>query len=419
MKFTGCLAFGLFVCLFAAGVSAEDWPQFRGPTGQGISAEKNLPAEFGPAKNVAWRVTIPGAGWSSPIVHKGRVYLTSAVTPPGGEGTDRSLRAICLDAKTGQAAWDVEVFQQKDEDVERIHGKNSHASPTPVTDGRRLFVHFGPQGTACLTLDGKVVWRRKVRYSPRHGSGCSPILVGDLVVFSCDGQRAPFLIALDKATGRIRWKKPRPPVEDPKTFSFATPLAIRIGGTTQIVSPATGQVVSYEAGTGREIWKVRYDGFSVIPRPVYAHGLVFLSTSYMRPQVLAIQPTGKGDVTGSHLKWSIARGAPNTPSALAVGDELYFISDRGIASCVNAKTGKVHWQKRLGGKYSSSPVFADGKIYFQSEQGDATVISAGTTFRRLAKNAMKERTLASYAVADGALFIRTATKLYRIQKRNK
>ena len=412
------IAVVLCLGMLAPMASAEDWPQFRGPTGQGHSSEKNLPTEFGPSKNVAWKVDIPGGAWSSPIVHKGRVYLTTAVEPPGGEGRDRSLRVMCLNAKNGKAVWDIEVFQQKDQDVERIHRKNSHASPTPITDGKHLFVHFGPQGTACLTLDGKVVWKRIVSYSPRHGNGCSPILVGDLVVFSCDGSRSPFLIALNKSNGKVAWKKARPPVTDAKTFSFATPLAIEVGGKTQIVSPATGQVVSYEAKSGREVWRVQYSGFSVIPRPVYAHGLVFLSTSYMRPKVLAVDPTGKGNVTGTHLKWSIARGAPNTPSTVVVGKELYFVSDRGgIVSCVDAKSGDVHWQKRIGGNYSASPVYADGKIYFQSEEGNATVIAPGKTFKVLAKNSMEERTLASYAVADGALFIRTATKLYRIQKK--
>jgi outer membrane protein assembly factor BamB len=413
-----------------AAVGAGDWPQFRGPTGQGVSSEKNLPAKWSTTKNVAWQVTVPGRGWSSPIVHKGRIYLTTAVKPDDAAGNDRSLRAICLDAKTGKTIWNNEVFFQKDGDVERIHGKNSFASPTPLTDGRHLFVHFGPQGTACLTLDGKPVWKTKIKYSPRHGSGNSPILVDGVLdastpahpsraavlFFSCDGTSEPFVVALNAGDGTVAWKRDRPGVDDVKTFSFATALSIEAGGKRQIVSPATGQVVAYEPKTGRELWKVKYSGFSVIPRPVYAHGLVFLSTSYMSPKVLAISPTGSGDVTDSHLKWSIARGAPNTPSTLVVGDELYFLSDRGTATCVDAKSGKVHWQQRIGGNYSASPVFADGRIYFHSEQGDTIVIKPGKEYRELAKNSLGERSLASFAVADGALFIRTETKLYRVQK---
>ena len=406
----------LGIALITAAAAAEDWPQFRGPTGQGISAGKNLPAEWSTAKNVGWKVTVPGKGWSSPIVSKGRIYLTTAVKPDDASGNARSLRALCLDAKTGKTIWNNEVFFQKDGDVERIHGKNSHASPTPLTDGKHLFVHFGPQGTACLTLDGKTVWKTTIKYSPRHGNGGSPILVDGVLFFSCDGMSEPFVVALNASDGTIAWKRDRPGVDDVKTFSFATALSIEAGGKRQIISPATGQVVAYEPKSGRELWKVKYSGFSIIPRPVYAHGLVYLSTSYMSPKVLAISPTGAGDVTASHLKWSISRGAPNTPSTLVVGDELYFVSDRGIASCVDAKSGKVHWQQRIGGSFSASPVYADGKIYFHSEQGDTTVVKPGKEYRELAKNSLGERCLASFAVADGAIFIRTETKLYRVQK---
>jgi outer membrane protein assembly factor BamB len=416
MRKTKLAATTLILIAVSVPAVGGDWPQFRGPSGQGISSEKNLPAEWSTTKNVAWKVPVPGRGWSSPIVSKGRVYLTTAVKPEGADGNERSLRAMCLDAKTGKTLWDVEVFHQTDAGTQRIHGKNSHASPTPLTDGKHLFVHFGPQGTACLTLDGKPVWKRKIAYRPQHGNGGSPILVDGVLFFSCDGLSEPFVIALNAATGKTVWKRDRPEVDNVKTFSFATALSIDAGGKRQIISPGTGQVIAYEPKTGKELWKVKYDGFSVIPRPVYSHGLVYLSTSFMRPKMLAISPTGSGDVTASHLKWSISRGAPNTPSALVVGDELYFLSDRGVASCVDAKSGKVHWQQRIDGNYSASPVYADGKIYFQSEQGETTVIKPGKEYRELAKNKLGERTLASFAVADGALFIRTETKLYRVQK---
>lgn len=416
MKFLPFSVAALGIAIVTVSAAAEDWPQFRGPTGQGISAEKNLPTEWSTTKNVAWKVTVPGKGWSSPIVYKGRVYLTAAVKPDTAEGKERSLRTLCLDAKTGKTIWNVEVFHQTDAATERIHGKNSFASPTPLTDGKHLFVHFGPQGTACLTLDGKTVWKNKIKYSPRHGAGNSPILVDGKLFFSCDGLSEPFVVALDAGNGKIAWKRERPEQDDVKTFSFATALAIDAGGRQQIVSPATGQVIAYEPKTGRQLWKLKYVGYSVIPRPVYSHGLVYMSTSYQRTRVLAISPTGSGDVTGSHLKWSISRGAPKTPSALVVGDELYFLSDNGTASCVDAKSGTVHWQKRIGGTYSASPVYADGKIYFQSERGKTIVIKPGRKYREIATNDLGERSLASFAVADGALFIRTQTKLYRIQK---
>eukprot|EP00913_Durusdinium_trenchii_P028411 g26639.t1 len=373
----------------------------------GHSSATGLPTQWSPTKNVRWSVPIAGEGWSSPVVLKGKIYLTSAVKPEGGKGNDRSLRTLCLDAVTGTEIWNVEVFKQSDATTQRVHRKNSHASPTPITDGKHLFVHFGTQGTACLTLDGKVVWKmRELKYRPQHGNGGSPVLVEGMLFVSCDGSDIQYVAAIDAKTGKIRWKKDRPPINRAQKFSFTTPLVIEVGGKKQIVSPGTNQVIAYEPKTGNEIWKVAYTGYSVIPRPVYAHGLLFISTSYNRPKLLAIRPTGTGDVTNSHVAWSADRGAPHTPSALVVGDELYVVSDRGVASCFDAKTGKNHWSERLGGNYSASPVLADGKIYFQSEQGDTTVVQPGTKFKVLGKNKMRERTLASYAVADSAIFLR-------------
>jgi outer membrane protein assembly factor BamB len=392
-----------------------DWTEFRGPTGQGLAAEKGLPVEWSSTKNVAWKTALPGSGWSSPIVLQGRVYLTAAVPINGGGPGDLSLRALCLDAADGKTLWDREVFRQDGSRSPRIHGKNSHASPTPLTDGKHLYVHFGHQGTACLDLEGKIVWtNRTLTYKPVHGAGGSPILVDDLLVFSCDGGDRRFVVALDKGTGKVRWKTDRQ-AEAPKKFSFSTPLLIEVQGQKQIVSPGSNGVCAYEAAAGKEIWRVRYDGYSVIPRPVCGHGLVFLSSGYDSPTLLAIRPEGSGDLTEKNVVWTLKKGAPHTPSPLLVGDELYMVSDRGIATCVDARTGKEHWQKRLGGNFSASPLHADGKIYLQSEEGTTTVIAAGPTFQQLARNVLGERSLASFAAADGALFIRTDKHLYRIQ----
>jgi outer membrane protein assembly factor BamB len=409
----------LFAGVFSVSLaSAEDWTEFRGPTGQGISTAKGLPDTWSPTKNVKWKVDIAGEGWSSPISYKGRIYLTAAVTPEGGEGKDRSLRALCLDAKTGDTLWNKEIFKQTDETTRRIHRKNSHASPTPITDGENLFVHFGTQGTACLSLDGKIVWKnRELKYRPQHGNGGSPILVDDMLFVSCDGSDLQFVVAIDKKTGKIRWKKTRLPFMRAQKFSFTTALVIEVAGKKQIVSPGTNQVIAYDPKTGKEIWEVDYSGYSVIPRPIYSHGLVIFSTSYNKPSLMAIRPTGKGDVTETHVAWTLTKNAPHTPSTVVVGDELYLVSDRGVASCLDVKTGKVHWSKRLGGNFSASPIFADGKIYFQSEQGDGTVIRPGKVYKEVAKNKLGERTLASYGIVDSALLIRTATSLYRIEKK--
>jgi outer membrane protein assembly factor BamB len=394
---------------------AENWPEFRGPTGQGHYAGKGLPIAWSTTKNVIWKRPIPGSGWSSPVVQDGRIFLTTAVPVPGSK--DQSLRALCLDTAKGTLLWQTKVFLQDGTKAPGIHSKNSHASPTPLIDGKRLFVHFGHQGTACLDLAGKVLWRnRELRYAPVHGNGGTPVLVEGRLVFSADGGDKQFVAALDPDTGKLIWKTDRKS-EAYKRFSFSTPLVIAVDGKKQIISPASDAVMAYDPADGKEIWRAKYDGYSVIPRPVAGHGMIFLSSGYERPSLVALRTGGTGDVTSTHLAWTVSKGAPHTPSPLLVGDEVYMISDGGIASCLDARTGKAHWQERIGGGFSASPLHADGRIYLQSEDGVTTVIRAGTTFARLAQSKLDERTLASYAVADGAIYLRTEKNLYRIQQK--
>ncbi|MSU20882.1 MAG: serine/threonine protein kinase [Pedosphaera sp.] len=393
----------------------EDWPEFRGPTGQGHSTALNLPTEWSNTNNVAWKQPIPGQSWSSPIVHRGHIYLTAAVPVDGSFGY--SLRALCLDAATGKLLWNEEAFGPPSAKAPQIHSKNSHASPTPIVEGDRLYVHFGHLGTACLDLNGKVLWRNtSLNYEPVHGNGGSPILVDDALIFSCEGAKDPFVVALDKNDGSVLWKVDR--ISDAaKKFSFSTPLLIMVNGHKQVISPGSNVVCAYDPKTGKEIWHVRYDGYSVVPRPVFGHGMIYISTAFDRPITMAIRPDGEGDVTATHVTWTTNRGAPNTPSLLLVDDELYMVSDAGMASCLDAKTGKLYWQERIGGNCSASPVYADGKIYIQNEQGVGVVLKAGKEYQKLASNALNERTLASYAIGDRALFIRTDQNLYRIESR--
>jgi outer membrane protein assembly factor BamB len=395
---------------FSVLAHAADWPQFRGPGGQGHADVTGLPTEWSSTKNVAWKKEIPGAGWSSPVLFRNRLYLTTAVPAANG---NLSLRALCLDARDGKMLWSMEVFSATPANA---HKKNSHASPTPLTDGERLYVHFGPYGTGALDLSGRIIWRNTgLKFPPVHGNGGSPALAGNALVFSCDGASNPFFVALNKATGETLWRMPRNTGAS-KTFSFSTPLVITNDGQAQIISPTSGAIISYDPRTGKEIWRARYpEGYSVIPRPVFAHGLIFVSSAYDRPVFYAIRPDGQGEVTATHMAWSINKGAPNTPSPLAVGSEVYFISDSGIMTCADAETGQVHWQERVGGNYSASPVFADGKIYTQSEEGVGTVLKPGRKFEVLAKNDVQERTLASYAIGDGAIYLRTAQHMLRIQ----
>lgn len=399
------------LAFFAQPLIAENWPEFRGPTGQGHSKEHGLPVEWSSTKNVAWKQSIPGQGWSSPVFFDERLYLTTAV--PSSDSSNLSLRALCLDAGTGKIVWDSDVISSNTSIS--IHKKNGHASPTPIVEGARLYVHFGHQGTACLDLNGKILWKNtSLRYSPVHGNGGSPILVDDALIFSCDGGSNPFIVALNKNNGEVIWKVNRQ-TDSTKTFSFSTPLLITVNGRKQVISPGSNVVCAYDPKNGQEIWRVHYDGYSVIPRPVFGEGLIFIGTGFDHPTVMAIRPGGEGDVTSSNVAWTIARGAPNTPSLLLVGEELYMVSDSGIASCLDARTGRVYWQERIGGNCSASPIYAEGKIYFQNEQGVGVVIAAGKEFKKLATNPLDEPTLASYAIGDHSFFIRTKEHLYRIR----
>ena len=396
-----------FLCVTGSVAQQQDWPQFRGPTGQGHSSETNLPLDWSETKNVVWKTAIRGRGWSSPVIADGRVWVTTAVE----EARGASLRALAFDVETGKELVDVEVFRLSNADLK--NPKNSHASPTPIVENNRVYLHFGGDGTAAIdAASGAIVWKARFPYASQHGAGGSPTLYKDLLVFSGDGHYEAWVMALDKNTGKARWKTER---RKPFDQAYTTPLVISVGGRDQLFSVGAYRAASYDPETGKEIWYVRYeDGFSNVPRPVFGHGLVYIATGFQEPAVLAVRADGAGDVTNTHIAWSMTRGAPYTPSPLLVGDELYIINDLGIATCVDAKTGKLHWQQRVGGNHSASPIFADGRIYFLSEEGVATVIAPGKTFQKLATSELNGATLASMAVARGSIFIRSLTHLYRV-----
>ena len=397
----------LSLCVLAR-VSAEEWPQFRGPTGQGHSAESNVPLEWSESRNLVWKTRVPGSGWSSPAVAGGRIWLTTAVKERGS-----SLRAIAFDVDSGREVVNTEVFRARNADP--LNAKNTLASPTPIVDGDRVYVHFGADGTAALGRSGEILWKIRLPYDSQHGNGGSPVLYRDLLIVSCDGSDEAFIAAIDTGTGKIRWKTPR---RRPWDQAYSTPLVIRVGDRDQVVSIGAYRAAAYDPESGKEIWRVGYaDGFSNVPRQVFGHGLVYIATGFQQPTLLAVRADGTGDVTKTHVAWTLRRGAPLTPSPLLVGDELYLVNDGGIATCLDARTGSIHWQQRLDGGFSASPIAADGRIYFLSEDGVATVIAPGKAFRRLASNALDGATLASMAVSGGSIFIRSHSHLYRIAQK--
>jgi len=331
-------------------------------------------------------------------------------------GGEVSLNAVCFDAATGKILWNSAVLHPEPGEVKAMHKKNTAASPTPIVSEGKIYVHFGHMGTAALDLEGKILWTQtSLKYKPVHGTGGSPAFVGGLLIFSGDGAAEPFVAGLDAASGAVRWQTPRNTTAK-KNFSFSTPQPVNVQGKVQVVSPGSGFVASYNPVDGKEIWKVGYgEGYSVVPRPVYAHGLLFLSSGFDAAVLYAIRPEGAvGDATADHVAWTLKKGAPHTPSVVVVEDSLFCVSDAGIASCVDALTGEVRWSERLAGNFSASPVVAEGRIYFQNETGTTHVVKAAKAFELIASNELGERTLASPAVADNALFIRGETHLFKL-----
>lgn len=392
--------------------SSQEWYQFRGPDGMGHSDATGVPVKWSVDQNIAWKKEIPGNGWSSPVIVDGKIYLTSAV-----KADQVTLHALCVDANNGDIHWDKTVFEPNPDAVAEIHSKNSLASSTPIVHDGKLYVHFGHMGTAALDLDGNILWKQNnITYPPMHGNGGSPAIVDDVIVFSCDGREKPIVAALNRHTGEIAWTTPRK-THAKKSFSFCTPLIIEADGMKQILLPGSGFIGSYNPIDGKELWRVDYgEGYSVVPRPVLAHDLIFVSSSFDDAVLYAVNPVGaKQNATKTNTVWTNRRGAPHTSSTIVVGDELYMVSDGGIASCIDAKTGTVHWSERLGGNFSASPICAENRIYFLNENGTTFVVKADKKYELLAANDLDERTLASPAVSGSSLFIRSAQHVWKIQ----
>jgi outer membrane protein assembly factor BamB len=341
-----------------------------------------------------------------------RIYLTAAIE--GEKDQPTQLVAMALDGHRGEVLWQKVVFEQTS-DAPSIHSKNSHASPTPVSDGKRLYVHFGHQGTACLSLDGDILWKNQLhRYLPRHGNGSSPVLTDGLLVMTCDGEDQAFTLALRTTDGSVAWKSPRS-VEAERRFSFSTPTVIEFEGRRLILSSGSDVIEALRPDSGELVWSVRYSGYSLVARPIYHGGLVLVPTGYDRPELLGIDPTGRGDVTETHVRWRSKSNVPNTPCLIPRDGQLLMISDRGIATCLEVSNGEEVWRKRIGGNYSASPLLNGDTVYLQSEEGESVVARwTATGLDELFRNPLPGRIFASYAVIGNDLLIRSESGIYRI-----
>jgi outer membrane protein assembly factor BamB len=430
-----CFAPSLFM-LTTVAVFSADWPQWRGPDGQGHAQATDLPVTWSESSNVAWKLKIPGRGWSSPVIAGSQIWLTTAMeTPAKPEDIERrlkantgdqplvlleqvDLRAVCVDRESGKVVHDVLLITVRE--PQWVHKLNSYASPSPVWENNRLYCHFGTFGTACVdTSTAKLLWTNTdLHVMHENGPGGSPVVCGDHVLFHLDGSDEQFIAALEKSTGRLAWKTDRSGkmnAEPQLRKSYGTPLIVEIGGGPQVVSPASDWVYGYDPETGRELWKLPYGelGFSLSPRPIVGHGMIYMATGFGKAQVLALKYQ---DEAQPRVVWRFNRGAPTMPSPLLVGSELYFVSDNGIFTCLDAHSGREHYRQRLSGNFSSSPIFADGRIYVANREGVTHVVAPGTAFQKLAENQLPEGILASPAAVGRSLFFRTETSLYRIQE---
>ncbi len=418
----------LALLLGAHSASAEkNWPQFRGLRGDGTSLAEHVPVSWSESSNLVWKVGIPGRGRSSPVVLKDRIFVTTALE----QGVTRvrigsddmqtaehvTLEALCFEQGDGKVAWRTSLFDVEKPDP--VHWYNSWSTPSPVVESGRLYCDFGTYGTACLdTKQGKVIWKTVLPLDHQVGPGSSPVLWKNLLVLARDGRDVQYLTALDKHTGKTVWKTDRPPITASSgnlKKSFVTPLLISTDRGVQLISPAAHWVVSYEPGTGKELWRARHgEGFSIGSCPVFGQGLAIFSTGCFKPQMCAVRVDGAGDVTPTHFAWKTLKQVPVMSSPVLVGDEVYWVSDEGMISCADVRTGEIHWQERLGGLHLASPLFAEGKIYVFAQDGRTSVLKAGKQFEKLAENRIDGLLVATPAVVNGNLVLRTDNHLYRI-----
>lgn len=422
----------------ATSASGQEWPQFRGPDGQGHApGAKNLPVDVGDPQNVAWKTPIPGKGWSSPVIGGNEIWMTYGIDVPATEEEKQKrlasntgnqplvvssrvgLHAICVSREDGKVVADVELFAV--DDPQPVHDMNSFASCTPVLKGTRLYCSFGTYGTCCLdTKSRKVVWlNQEVQIQHENGPGSHPVLFEDRLLVHFDGSDTQSLVAFDVEDGSIAWKTPRSGEmhNDPQEKkAYGTPLVVEQDGRPVAVSPAADWVYGYDPRSGEELWRVAYGdlGYSTVPRPVAGHGMVYVCTSFNRSILLAIRYEG---VAKPEVVWKFDRQVSQKPSPLLVGDEIYVVSDKGgVLTCLDAETGEERYAERLGGNFSASPLFADGKIYLSNHEGEVFVVAPGPEFELLSQSSLDGQIMASPAAVGDELYFRTAASLYRLQK---
>jgi outer membrane protein assembly factor BamB len=392
---------------------ANYWRDFRGPARNGCVANAAVPLKWSEQENVTWKCELVGSGWSSPVVEGGKVWVTAA-TDDG-----KKLHLIAIDVVTGKQLHEQVVFEN--DKPEKKNALNSYASPSPVVEPGHVYVHFGTYGTACFDTETfeKVWQRRDLNCDHMEGPGSSPILFEDLLIFNADGGDVQYVVALDKVSGETKWRTDRSisltgfPPDLRKAYS--TPLIINVAGKPELVSSGAQGSYGYDPRTGKELWLVRYKGFSMASRPVAGDGMVFLTTGFIRARMLSVKVPAVGDVTETNIAWAYSRNVPKMASPVLAGNRVFMIDDGGFATCLDHQTGKVLWRKRVGGAHCASPLCIGDRIYFFDRDGKTVVIDKGDVYKELASNHLDEGFMATPAVVGDAFVMRTRKHLYRIE----
>jgi len=436
------------ICLIAIALSAlsvnlraDDWPHWRGPSASGVSSERGLPTRWSDTENIAWRAPIRGLGISSPIVWRDLVFVTSqagrGVVRPGprlvqggnpaeageralggapGKGDEKVVFLVsAFDRRSGARKWEFELPAEGD--LPSVHEKHNLASPSPVTDGERIYAWFSTGQIAAIDTAGKLVWKKHLgtEYGPfeiNWGHGSSPVVHKGTLILLCYHENASYLLALDARTGAVRWKSDAAR----GVTSYSTPLVVESGGRTEIVVNSSVGISGHDLASGERLWHFDEDNRFPIPTPVAQDGVIYMSRGYRSSPFMAIRAGGKGDIAASQVVWRVPSGAPYISSPIQHEGLLYLTGDVGVLTVCDARTGERVYQERVGGVYTASPVAGDGKVYLVSEDGETIVLSAGRTPTILARNRLNARQLASPAISGGRLFIRSDDVLYAIGK---
>lgn len=399
----------LFLALFSVAARAENWPQWRGPRGDGSAEDPQLPIKWSATENIQWKVKVPAAGHASPIIWDQHVFLA-------GVKADETLRTLtALNRSTGEVLWEKQVLKAP---LERIHKLNSHASSTPATDGKRVYVSFLNEKKMHVTaydFQGQEAWHAEPGvFSSVHGYCSSPILFENLVIINGDHDGDAYLVALDRETGHTVWKTPR----ENKTRSYCTPIIREVGGKMHMLLSGSKCVASYDPRTGERHWIIDGPTEQFVASLVYRNDLLYVTGGFPDRHILAINPNGSGNITKTHIVWHHLRsGVSYVPSPVAIGDYFLVAADDGVGTCFEARTGKIAWQKRLAGHYSGSLLTANGLVYFIDDDGVTKVVKPGPELEIVATNELGDATFASPAASDGQLFIRGEDYLWCIGKK--